>query len=198
VADFLKGVTLVDRQEEDGTGIGDGLALGLARLKTAEEALARQTDQVQEDFEIKSKIIILLTDGQNNTGRYTPVEAAAMAKSWGIKIYTIGVGGEESSASLGGFFQGFFTPQGTLSQGQGVDKETLQAVAKATGGIFYMAEDEKSLRAIYREIDLLEKSEIESVRYFNYRERFPPLVFLALGLLGLEILLTATLLRKIP
>ncbi len=193
LSQFLKNVQLVKRREEDGTAIGDAIALGAARLRTAEETLARQAQEDEKGFEIKSKIIILLTDGQNNAGKRSPEEAAVLAQEWGIKIYTIGVGGEEGFLRQHGLFGSFL-----LRTGEGVDQETLKSLAGTTGGIFRMAEDAGSLRAIYHEIDQMERSEIESVRYLDYRELFQPFLFLALGLLALEVMLSSTVFRKIP
>lgn len=191
--EFINHLQLVTQRDEDGTAIGDGIALAAARLKTAAETIGRQTDQKNKDFEIKSKIIILLTDGQNNAGKRRPAEAAALAKKWGIKIYTIGVGGEEGVMRQPSLFGSFL-----VRLGEGVDKKTLQSLAETTGGIFRMAEDADSLRAVYREIDGLERSEVESIRYLDYREKFQPFLLIALGLLILEILLTNTVFRKIP
>jgi len=193
LSEFLKGVQVATRPQEDGTAIGDAIALAAARLKTAEETLSRQTGKDQKDFEIKSKIIVLLTDGQNNAGRRAPEEAAALAKEWGIKVYTIGVGGEEGLVQQDGIFGQFL-----MRMGEGVDKETLKGVAESTGGAFYMAEDADGLRKVCREIDRLERSEIESLRYLDYRELFVPVACLALALMLFEIGLTCTVFRKIP
>ncbi len=193
LSQFLENVQLVKRRSEDGTAIGDAIALAAARLKTAEESLARQTEDTEKAFEIKSKIIILLTDGQNNAGKRTPNEAAALAKKWGIKIYTFGVGGGEGllrqKRLLGSFLVG---------TGDTVDRATLESIAKTSGGLFRMAEDAESLRAIYKEIDQMERSEIESVRYMDYRELFLPFLFLAMMLVVTEVVLRCTLFRKIP
>ncbi|MBN1257963.1 MAG: VWA domain-containing protein [Planctomycetes bacterium] len=193
LAQFLKNVQLVTQRSEDGTAVGDAIALAAARLKTAEETLARQADDVEKEFSIKSKIIILLTDGQNNAGKRMPREAAALAKKWGIKIYTIGVGGGDGVVTV----QTIFGPR-KMRTGSGVDTATLQAVAEETGGIFRLADDADSLRAVYEEIDKLERSEIESVRYLDYRELFPPFLLAAMGLLVIEVCLNCTLFRKIP
>ncbi|MBU0676294.1 MAG: VWA domain-containing protein [Proteobacteria bacterium] len=201
LASFLDRITLVKTREEDGTAIGDGLMLAAARLRTAEQELSRYgraADRVmgrdaeapKEDYEIKSKIIILLTDGRNNRGRNDPLAAAALAKKWGIKIYTIGVGGDQPVAT------GFFGLR--IPQGPSVDQDLLQKLADDTGGIFRMAEDDKGLRAIYREIDQLEKSEVKSVRHMDYREYFPPFALAALILLLLEVFLNTTVLRRVP
>ncbi|MEW6359534.1 MAG: VWA domain-containing protein [Planctomycetota bacterium] len=190
---FLESVQLVKLRSEDGTAIGDALALAAARLKTAEEMLARQTQKEDRQYKIKSKIIILLTDGQHNAGKRSPFEAAAVAKQWGIKIYTIGIGGDEA-------VQRIQTPLGTyvVPTGPGVDEETLQALAHETGGVYRRAADAESLREIYKEIDAMERSEIESVRFLDYRELFPPLALMALMLLVVETTLTNTVFRKIP
>jgi Ca-activated chloride channel homolog len=190
---FLENVKLVQRRNEDGTAIGDALALAAARLKTAEQTLAEQTRDKRKTYKIKSKIIILLTDGQNNCGKRTPQEAAALAAGWGIKIYTIGVGGGEAFGTVQTPFGEYKVPVA-----DDVDQTTLKALAEATGGVFRMAQDADSLRAIYKEIDRLEKSEVESVRYQNYREIFVPFALVALLLIGLEMALSATVFRRIP
>ena len=188
---FLPTVRLVDRESEDGTAIGDAVALAAARLRTAEEALARQTGR-RKDYEIKSKVIILLTDGQNNAGKRTVEEAAELAASWGIKIYAIGIGGEGAATIR--------TPFGsyTVPVGEGVDEATLRTLAETTGGAYRVAEDAEALRAVYEEIDKLEKTEIESTRFVDYREMFPPFAMAGLLLLGLEIVLGGVVLRRAP
>ena len=193
LAQFLESVHLVKRRNEDGTAIGDAIALAAARLQTAEETLARQIKQGEDGFDIKSKIIILLTDGQNNAGKRTPLESAELAKKWGIKIYTIGVGGTEGLMRQRGLLGRFL-----VRTGEGVDRRTLAAVAETTGGLFRVAEDADSLRTIYKEIDRMERSEIETTRYLDYRELFQPFLFVALLLLCTEITLRCTLFRKIP
>jgi len=188
---FLPTVRLVDRESEDGTAIGDAVALAAARLRTAEEALAGQTGR-RKDYEIKSKVIILLTDGQNNAGKRTVEEAAELAASWGIKIYAIGIGGEGAATIR--------TPFGTYTVpvGEGVDEATLRTLAETTGGMYRVAEDAEALRAVYEEIDKLEKTEIESTRFVDYREMFPPFAVAGLLLLGLETVLGAVTLRRAP
>lgn len=191
---FLESVQLVQRKSEDGTAIGDALALAAARLRTAEEDLARfASEEGAKEYEIKSKIIILLTDGQNNFGKRTPLEAAALAAEWGIKIYAIGVGTEEGISTVRTLFGRFKVPTGT-----GVDTKTLERIAEETGGIFRLAENEKSLREVYEEIDTLEKSEIESIRYVDYKELFTPFALAAMCLMLLEVALANTIFRRIP
>lgn len=191
---FLESIDVVKRQNEDGTAIGDAIALGAARLRTAEEELSKRAEREgTKEYEIKSKIMILLTDGQNNFGRREPLEAARLARDWGVKIYTIGVGGREAVATMRTIFGDFKVPMG-----EGVDERTLRAIAEETGGRFWMAEDESSLREAYRNIDELEKSEIESVRYVDYKELFGAFTISALGFLLAEAALANTLFRRIP
>ncbi|MBU8922327.1 MAG: VWA domain-containing protein [Bacteroidales bacterium] len=191
---FLDTVKIVKRKSEDGTAIGDALALAAARLKTAEEDLARFASETGDrEYEIKSKIIILLTDGQNNSGLRSPAEAASLAARWGIKIYAIGVGGGESVNTVNTLFGNFKVP--TMNR---VDTRPLAAIADLTGGVFRLAKDEKSLREIYEEINELEKSEIESIRYVDYRELFVPFAAVALVLLALEVILSTLVFRRIP
>ncbi len=190
---FLNTIHLVPQEnQENRTAVGDAIALAAARLQTAEETLARQTKAETTAYTIKSKVIILLTDGQNNTGRHSPEEASALAKQWGIKIYTVGVGGDDVVKIQ--------TLLGTrmVRTGDGVDRETLAKLAESTGGVFRMAEDAKALRAVYQEIDQLEKSEVESVRYIDYKEYFAFFVLAAFGLLVLEVVLGCTVLRRFP
>jgi Ca-activated chloride channel family protein len=190
---FLESTRIVKRRSEDGTAIGDAIALAAARLKTAGENITgKGKDPEESEYRIDSRIIILLTDGQNNFGKRTPVEAAKLAAEWGIRIYAIGVGGEGVSTVqtvLGNF---------KVPSGSRIDMRTLEKVAEITGGISRRAEDEESLRGIYEEIDRLEKSEIESVRYVDYREMFVPFALAALVLIILERLLAATVFRRIP
>jgi len=196
LAEFIEPVQLVKRRAEDGTAIGDALALAAARLQTAEETIKKQTLSSGSDeasYEIKSKIIILLTDGKQTAGKRTPLQAAELAKKWGIKIYGIGIGGQEAMMQIKTLFGSQLIPTG-----RGLDQQTLKKLADTTGGLFRMAEDGDSLRSIYKEIDELEKSEIESIRYVDYQERFTPFVFLALVILALETVLRCTYLRRLP
>lgn len=190
---FLEDVHLVTRKSEDGTSIGDALALAAARLKTAEESLARQARNTDNAYDIKSKIIILLTDGQSNFGKRTPIEAAAQAADWGIKIYAIGVGGRESVTTVQTLLGAYMMPMGSS-----LDEGTLKAIAERSGGIYRRAEDGDSLRAVYEEIDRLEKSEFESVRYVDYKELFVPFALAGLLVLASEVLLANTVFRRIP
>jgi len=190
---FLDTIQLVTTRSEDGTAIGDALALAAARLQTAEETLKRQLGKDKDVYKIKSKVIILLTDGENNVGRQVE-EGAALAAKWGIKVYAIGIGGGEG-------YQVVQTPLGRYKMplaAAGMDTRPLAAAAAKTGGLFRMANDAESLLAVYREIDELERSDVESIRFVDYRELFTPLVLGALLLLALELLLNCTWLRRIP
>ncbi len=187
--------------EEDGTAIGDAVALAVARFGTFNRG--RSTFAANE---LQSKIIILLTDGENNTGEISPEAAARLAALQGIKIYTIGTG------TTGIVPLPVRTPSGeTLLQPTQVtlDEETLRSIAKITGGRYWRATDTNTLREIYAEIDRLEKTEIKDKRYFEYAElatepvpwhgrTWPPVLVIAAGLLALEILLTNTVFRKVP
>ncbi|HVU63509.1 MAG TPA: VWA domain-containing protein [Phycisphaerales bacterium] len=192
LAQLVEAIPLAQRFE-DGTAIGDGLALAAARLHTAEEDLkSRHTELADEDFRIKSKIMILLTDGDNNRGKYDPVEAAKLAAQWGIKVYTIGIGGDS--------YQVFHTPFGDqrIPVRGDVDEKTLKAIADATGGKFYRAEDGSALRDIYADIDRLEKSTVKTVDFTDYTELFSPIAMASAGLLAFRGLLVALWLRRSP
>lgn len=184
--------TAVERTSEDGTAIGDGLALAAARLKRAEEEVARALpkDGSKPDFTIKSKVIILLTDGQNNAGETTPYEAAEMAKKWGIKVYTIGVGPRQRYAT------GIFGDR--VPVGSGIDEEMLRGIAESTGGAWWAAEDSASLREAYKAIDELEKSRIDTTEHAQREERYMPFAMAGLACLMLEAFLAGTVLRRSP
>ncbi len=187
---FVDSTSLVKRNSsEDGTAIGDAIALAAARLKTAEEELIRRRLVTGDDsFKIKSKVIVLLTDGENNAGKRSPVAAAKLAAEWGIRIYCISIGGGRSDSLLN-----FFSRPGPA-----VNAGDLQRVAELTGGFYREATDGDSLRRIYEKIDKLETTEIASERYMDYRERFTPWAVAALCLLILEAVLCQTVFRRIP
>jgi Ca-activated chloride channel family protein len=167
---------------EAGTAVGDAIALAAARLQSAEEQLRRfddpDTTEADPEFEIASKVIILLTDGEQNQGDRHPLEGAALAKEWGIKIYTIGLGSDS-----GGFFGG---------RGSTV----LPRVAELTGGKHFDTADGDGLENIYAEIDALEPTEIERVEFASYREWYHVGAFMALGLIAIDSLLSWVVLRR--
>ena len=161
-----------------GTAIGMGLATAVNRLK---------------ESKAKSRIIILLTDGVNNSGFIDPQTASELAIEYGIKTYTIGLGSNGMALSPVAINNGKF--QYSRIQVE-IDEKLLKEIASETGGKYFRATNNKKLEDIYDEIDKLEKTEIEEFKYYNYEEKFRPLVLLALGLLVLEFLLRHTLLRS--
>ncbi|MEA3477468.1 MAG: VWA domain-containing protein [Bacteroidota bacterium] len=164
---------------EDGTAIGDGLATSVSRLKESEAI---------------SKVVILITDGVNNAGSVDPISAAEIAKLYGVRIYTIGVG------SMGTAPYPVQTPFGIQYQNMEVkiDEQLLQQVAEATEGRYFRATSNQKLEEIYREIDQLEKSKIDVTEFKKKNEEFLPLAIIAILLLLLEFLLRNTILRTIP
>ncbi len=164
---------------EDGTAIGDGLATSVSRLK---------------DSDAISKVIILITDGVNNSGSVDPISAAEMAEMFGIRVYTIGIG------SMGTAPYPVQTPYGIQMQQMEVqiDEELLQKIAGMTGGRYFRADNNKKLKEIYKEIDNLEKSKIDVQEFRKKHESFLPLALLALVLFSLEIILRYLVFRKFP
>jgi len=204
LVEFLKKTDIVTIRSEDGTAIGDSISLAAARLKKAEEEIRQRkaqlasagetvSDSSEGSFKIKSKVIILLTDGINNTGQYDPLEAAELAKEWGIKIYTIGIGSGQAYSTIQ-------TPLGTyrVPTGQELDEGLLKTIAESTGGFYGRADDAAALREIVDKIDKLEKTEVKSVQYTQYAERFGPWTLAALMVLAAEILAGCTVFRKVP
>ena len=164
---------------EDGTAIGMGLATSVNRLK---------------DSRAKSKVIILLTDGVNNSGFIDPKIASELAVEYQIKTYTIGLGSNGTARAPVGLL-----PNGKFQYGMTkveIDEELLKTIAKNTGGLYFRATDNKKLEEIYAEINKLEKTEIEEFKYYNYDEKFRPLILLALALLFIEWLMRNTLFRS--
>lgn len=164
---------------EGGTAIGMGLATSVNRLK---------------DSKAKSKVIILLTDGVNNSGFIDPKIASELAVEYGIKVYTIGLGTNGMALSPMGI-----NPNGSFQYGRvkvEIDEELLKEIANVTGGIYFRATDNRKLKEIYDEINKLEKTEIEEFKYYNYEEKYRPLVLLAGLLLLFELLLRYTVFRS--
>lgn len=193
--DFLRQSDIERIRQEDGTAIGEAIALAAARLQRAEKDIAANNarrkglgDSEKADFEIKSKVIILLTDGINNAGDMTPPQAAELAKKWGIKIYAIGIG----SASYRNF-AGMRIPVSAE-----IDERMLTSIAEATGGFYALADSADALIEIYKQIDELEKTRIDAVDYYEFAEMFEPFTFAAIAALLLEIILSCTILRKTP
>ena len=205
LTEFLKQTEIVSLRSEDGTAIGDALALAAARLRKAEEELQRRNAQLgfgregasqeadRPAYQIKSKAIILLTDGRNNMGKYGPLQAAELAEKWGIKIYTIGIGSSQAYTTVQTMLGSFRMP--TRHE---LDEGLLKAIAEKTGAFYARADDAESLRDIVKRIDALEKTEVTSVQYTQYAEHFGWWTLPALVLLGLEMLAGCTIFRKIP
>ncbi|MEW6535122.1 MAG: VWA domain-containing protein [Candidatus Auribacterota bacterium] len=177
---LLESVKIVDTQEEDGTAIGSAIATSVRRIK---------------DSKAKSKIIILLTDGRNNIFDIDPMTASEIAKSFGLKIYTIGVG---TYGEVPYPMQDFFGRTVLRPVRIDIDETALKSIAEATGGEYFRATDSKSLREIYDIIDRMEKTETQSDIYMDYDEGFFYFVLPGLALLIAEIILANTRFRKIP
>ena len=163
----------------DGTAIGMGLANAITRLKNSKT---------------KSKVIILLTDGSNNMGDISPMTAAQIARSLGVRVYTIAVGTNKIAPypmPIGGTIQYVNVPVD-------IDTKTLKNIASVTDGNFYRATNTNELKQIYRDIDKLEKTKMKVKKYSKHNEVYQLFVFAAFIFLFLEILLRNTLLRRIP
>lgn len=165
---------------EDGTAIGNGLATAINRLR---------------ESEAKSKVIILLTDGVNNRGEIAPLTAAEIAKAQGIRVYTIGVGTEGMAPYPAIDMFGNIT---FVNQKVEIDEKTLTAISDMTGGKYFRATDKAKLKAIYDEINQLEKSKVEVTEHISYHELYLVWVLAALGLLLAEFLLSNLVLKRIP
>lgn len=164
---------------EDGTAIGMGLASAVSRLK---------------DSKAKSKVAIVLTDGSNNAGDISPITAAEIAKSFGVRVYTIGVGTGQPAPypyQVGGRTQ-YMTIKADI------DYKTLGTMAQVTDGEFYKATNARELKEIYAEIDKLEKTKINVTQYSKREEAFTPFAVAAVISLLLEILLRITVFKKLP
>jgi Ca-activated chloride channel family protein len=173
-------VTLDYPVVEDGTAIGSGLATAVNRLRRAPD---------------KSKVVLLLTDGENNKGLIDPRTAAATAAAYGIRVYTIGVGtiGEApipTGRGLGGFRYELLPVR--------IDEPLLREIADKTGGRYFRARDSEALSRIFRQIDQLEKTPIQVTRYTKYEEATRPLLLLGLTALAFELLIGSTLVVRVP
>lgn len=161
---------------EDGTAIGMGLATAVNRLK---------------DSEAKSKVVILLTDGSNTTGSIPPITAAEIAKKMKVRVYTVGVGTKGFAPYPVKTAEGIQYQQVPVT----IDEPTLSNIAKITGGKYFRATNNEKLKAIYQQIDNLEKAKIAVTQYHKKTERFLPFVLLAIALLLLEFMLRNTIFK---
>ena len=161
---------------EDGTAIGMGIANGVSRLK---------------ESKAKSKVIILLTDGSNNSGEISPEATAEIAKEFGIRVYAIGVGTNNKTAPY---------PYGgeVINVPVEIDEATLQRIAEITNGQYYRATSKEGLAEIYSEIDKLERTKLHARQFSAYDEEYYIFALIALVTLLLEVVLRNTILRKLP
>ncbi|MDE0987275.1 MAG: VWA domain-containing protein, partial [Schleiferiaceae bacterium] len=163
---------------EGGTAIGMGLSSAANRLANSEA---------------KSKVVILLTDGENNAGMVDPIQASELCQSLGIKVYTIGLGTNgvaPTPVAMGANGKLIYSPRQVS-----IDEDLLKRIATNTGGKYFRATDKESLIQIYDIIDGLEKSEIEGFQFYRYTEHYAGFVWLAMGLIMLELLLNFILLK---
>lgn len=177
VLDAIRGIKY-DNVIQDGTGIGMGLATAVNRLK---------------DSKAKSRVIILLTDGVNNSGFIEPETAADIAKEYGLKVYTIGIGTNGNAESPYAY-----APNGKLMYQMmpvEIDEQLMKNIALKTDGKYFRATSNSKLQEIYKEINKLETTEIEEQKFYNYDEKFRPLIWLAGLLLLIEIVVRQTLFR---
>jgi Ca-activated chloride channel family protein len=175
----IQSVKYDDLVLQDGTGIGVGLATAINRLK---------------ESKAKSRIIILLTDGVNNSGFIDPRMASDMAKEYGIKVYTIGIGTNGNAEfPVAKRPDGSFVYQTMPVQ---IDEALMKEIAKKTDGTYFRATSNSKLKSIYNEINKLETTEIEEQKFYNYDEKFRPWVWAALGLLMAEAVARKTLYRS--
>jgi Ca-activated chloride channel family protein len=172
---------IVTRRDEDGTALGDGLALAVERLRQERTA---------------SRIAILLTDGVTNAGAVEPLQAAQLAVAEQVKVYCIGAGSQGIAPVPAA--DPFTGKVGFVQQFVEIDEETLRAIADKTGGKYFRATDEANLADIYREIDRLERTKINEFRYLQYHEHYRPFVLGALGLLVVAAISSFTYFRRIP
>jgi Ca-activated chloride channel family protein len=169
------------RTADDGTAIGDGLALAVERLASSPA---------------KSKVELLLTDGEDNASQVTPEEAAEMAHQAGVKVYAIGAGTPGVAPMRIGDPA---TGQSELVQVPvHIDEDLLRSIAKTTGGAYFRADNAEALRSIYGEVDQLERTQFEETRFYQYEEYYDRFVALGLAIAVLALVLRGSILRRLP
>lgn len=178
---MVEDLQIVSQQAEDGTAIGEGLALAVERLRR------NQT---------KSRVVILLTDGVNNTGTIDPIQAAQLAVDHHIKVYCIGAGtnGLAPFPALDPFTGRTVLRRMTVE----IDEATLEQIADMTGGRYFRATDQDALAGIYQQIDQLERTEVTEVRYLQYSEHYVAFVLGAMGLVVSAMVANGTVFRRLP
>ena len=164
---------------EDGTAIGSGLSTSVDRIRSSTS---------------KSRIVVLLTDGENNGGLIDPKTAKEIAKAFGIRVYTIGVGSDGYASQPENTPLGVVTQQVKVS----IDEKLLTEIANETGGKYFRAKDNETLAGIYAEIDGLEKTKMEVINTIRYNDKFFPFIAAAIFFLLLELILRYLVLRKFP
>jgi Ca-activated chloride channel family protein len=179
LASILDDLEIVTDRDEDGTAVGEGLALAVERLRRNPA---------------KSKVAILLSDGVSNVGDISPSQAAELAAALNIRVYTVGAG-KTGYAPFPVAWRGGITLQQAYVE---LDERTLQDVAERTGGRYFHAENAAALGEVYDEIDELERSEITEIRYLQYREHFAPLAASGLVLILAAALAGGSFLRRLP
>jgi Ca-activated chloride channel family protein len=177
---ILDDLEIVSDRSEDGTAVGEGLALAVERLR---------------EHPAKSKVVILLSDGVSNAGDISPTQAAELAAAHDIKVYTVGAGRTGYAAYPVQQRGGRVVLQQAYVE---LDERSLQEIAERTGGRYFHAEDVDALEEVYEEIDLLERTEISEQRYLQYTEHYAAFVWAALLLIGSAGLASQTLLRRLP
>ncbi len=180
---LVRTLEIQDRPNEDGTAYGDAISVAAARLQQLDDPEVRERNSLEG--EVKSRVIILLTDGENNSGQHLPVEAAGLAKHWGCRIYCINLGQQPGGASL---------PSAQLTDSQRV----LEHISMETGGLFRTAYDFDSLLAVYAEIDQLERARIVTKEHARVAEWFWLPLGVALAMLIPAWVLDSTWLRTVP
>ena len=180
LATIVKDLKIVSRRAEDGTAIGDALGLAVERLRRSKA---------------KSRVAILLTDGVTTAGVIDPMKAADLAADNDIKVYCIGAGTNGTAPVP---VQDPFGGVRLIAQRVEIDEETLRQVADKTGGRYFRAVDKQTLAEIYREINQLERVEVSEMRYLQYHEHFGYFVVTGMGLIGVAMLLSSSVFRKLP
>ena len=191
----LNNTQIVNTRDENGTAIGDAIALAVEKLNALDE---------KRDETFKSKIMILLTDGENTAGELEPIASAEVAQTLGIKIYTIGIGTKGNAPVP---IRDVFGRQRVRMMAVNIDEDTLKEIAEITNGKYYRAIDTDSLAAIYEKIDQLEKTKVETETYVDYRElavqswqsswlNLPPTLLISFSLLLTGVILQHSWLRE--
>ncbi len=183
LVEALRRIELPRIERERSTAIGDALMLAIARLKASEDSMRKEMDD--PGFELKSKAVVLLTDGENRAGTYSPQQAASLARDWGIKVYIVGIRG---GTSAGGMLFGRM---------QEVNDERMTQVAQYTGGQYWGVDQVSDLENVYARIDELERSTIEIAESTSYKELYTPFALVGFGAFMLGVLLRTLVFRSV-